>query len=1291
MVFVLSTFSFALFFFLSVFSLSIFWRCTFTRRDLASIVGLVIFGFLGVAEAVTGILGSSTGIMVSCAVLDGFSGMTTNALLISSIYKINQHRESPIVPNINLAVYAVFTSLFVICGTVLSLTPGRVSPSSLLRPLFYLLSATTVLPLLVYMFLTTVPGSTNKDNLQASAKDIRIPEIPTTPKKHQSHHLALPLSPSFLSLSSTPPSPAASNRTLASTAYPDHSNSKECASLDLSPTHIHPIQLKTGMEASTVFDAKKRPATSPFSSREQKKRSRPPPLDLARQVETRIVSRGVLPSRTPSSNYRQQQHPRFGFRFRNITSQSVGDLTSIAHEIWSFLLVAQAAVLLAQGLRICIQVVLSELDNSESKRESLGIGVTMILQNLFFVVQAACIMCALTSYIHFGISLRSNKPSPISVNADRTYSPFPTSTKHHRNCVNESDSLGPVTSGTPHTTPFRTSFLLSQVCAKQEDANVTRLDEDVEKGLRVSSRETNLEALDLAFPLTQISDNVLETIPSLKPMRMDPDKHTLCQSLAVSVYDGSEVHCTQVAMTTNRNGSDPFSHPLNAFAFGSPSIAAAEAEAPEAINKEKSTVIFPSISFDEVQIPDSNLGKQEIFADKSSFSHPSPSKLKKDSSGSKSLKHSRLPSILSLSSLSSSLGKSRLRSFSLTGKRRTYSTATASIMDWSSESLHPCTTSLSRSSSFCSPRPKRRALPSAEAEVKHRNDPLSLCDLVNRQNQVESEGHVDVFGPEYSVPRMRRPDALFPDNRTLSPLPFASYLSDNTSHISECLHPVSMNQVQRPPLRPTRSATFHIFPNFDALASLGALGAKLSRGLSGGRSPSPTPTRMLRIGTDEGIIGMRSPTPRSMGGIMEMTRVAVRSPSRLGMDLLRTDGPLVVTQGVVGDSSGDEDLVQSKLTKSYGQGWKHVESDDEDYPAYNIELRELRTPKKLRPYKEDRWTSPSKIPRLRKTTALDSPGSQKSIFSDTEMTPTTVGIQTPRTPFIPTTPVSPLQNHTRYPQPLHEAILFNPILSSRSSPVSASYFVNKLAPLPPPSSFNSPRFRSQESYISGPIEVFNNDPDPFAGPELGAIVRDSQVGLLREDLNRDGYSQIQTATRMSAWGNLTLPVPKAKKSPGVGLRKDVSDDRNVTKRTAVAASVSPLNSSGDAESPSAYSQETAAELNTMISSEPSVVEDGQQGEHSARVIESRNSHGSDSHVLVEEALLAQRLLRRLNRRAEGRKSMSGKHKRGPQIESSGRNNARVTGTNSKVASSGGGRSFLLGMAQSKFLGYGWSS
>ncbi|KAE9408780.1 hypothetical protein BT96DRAFT_671398 [Gymnopus androsaceus JB14] len=257
---VLSVFSSALFFLLPVFSLLGFSQCKLTRRDLASVIGLMIFGLLGAVLGVLGILAMARASGLR-AILNGFCGLTTNALLAGSIYKSNQNRERSIVPNVNLAVYAVLMSLLVICGTVLSLLQ---KPSSLLGPLFHLLFATAALPLLVYTFLATVPDSNPNDNdILSYAEDV-APATPNTPRKFQSH-LTLPLSPSFLSFSSPPPSPC-SNRTFSSSVYPESrsTKTKKCTSLDLPSTHPHSIQLKHG--TNTEFGAKKSCCSTCYSS-----------------------------------------------------------------------------------------------------------------------------------------------------------------------------------------------------------------------------------------------------------------------------------------------------------------------------------------------------------------------------------------------------------------------------------------------------------------------------------------------------------------------------------------------------------------------------------------------------------------------------------------------------------------------------------------------------------------------------------------------------------------------------------------------------------------------------------------------------------------------------------------------------------------------------------------------------------------------------------------------------------------------------------------------------------------
>lgn len=127
------------------------------------------------------------------------------------------------------------------------------------------------------------------------------------------------------------------------------------------------------------------------------------------------------------------------------------------------------------------------------------------------------------------------------------------------------------------------------------------------------------------------------------------------------------------------------------------------------------------------------------------------------------------------------------------------------------------------------------------------------------------------------------------------------------------------------------------------------------------------------------------------------------------------------------------------------------------------------------------------------------------------------------------------------------------------------------------------------------------------------------------------------------------------------------------------------------DSLSAYSQETVADGAGSLGRD---IDPAVDRAH-------RGSRGSISLVPVEEALLAQKLLRRLNRRAEDRSSvpMSGKKKHGVgeklptgvrldggKRENSERNTGAMTGKSSDA--SGGGRSFLLGMSGGKFLGYG---
>lgn len=308
-------------------------------------------------------------------------------------------------------------SLLVICGTHISIVHDQVftisvlgtvlsllqKPSSLLGPLFHLLFATAALPLLVYTFLATVPNSNPNDNdILSYAEDV-APTAPTTPRKFQSH-LTLPLSPSFLSFSSPPPSPC-SNRTFSSSVYPESrsTKTKKCTSLDLPSTHPHSIQLKHG--TNTEFGAKKsaaRPATAPICSKEKKIRPRPAPLDLSLQLRSAgtgsrrvLVSRADASSQTVASNHEHRQAPKLNKSCLRIFV-SKGDLTSTTHRLWSFLLIAQVAALLVEGLRICAKVVLAGIGNGQSTEELISVVVMDMLANMFFVVQVGCVMSALT-------------------------------------------------------------------------------------------------------------------------------------------------------------------------------------------------------------------------------------------------------------------------------------------------------------------------------------------------------------------------------------------------------------------------------------------------------------------------------------------------------------------------------------------------------------------------------------------------------------------------------------------------------------------------------------------------------------------------------------------------------------------------------------------------------------------------------------------------------------------------------------------------------------------------------
>ncbi|KAF9073613.1 hypothetical protein BDP27DRAFT_1400199 [Rhodocollybia butyracea] len=1230
-----SALSYSLFFMMPVLSLVCLSKCELTRQGLGSIATLIVLGLLGIVEGVLGILKLGNGLAISDATLEAFSELTTIAILISSIHKISKHREGSVIPGVNLVLYAVLNSLLVLAGTVLSLVPGRRSASSLLGPLFHLLFDTAVLPLLVYTFLAT-PSSSELDDFPRSVEDV---PTPATRGKHT--HLTLPLSPSFLSLSSSPPSPS-SHRTFASSGYPypqsTPTETQKCASLDLPHVRLNSTR------ANIVFGAKKsngRPATSPISSQETKTRPRPAPLDLSRLHSQTATGHGSASLRE-HSNHPQRQPSMISKK------SPVGAWMSSTRRILSLLLVAQVAALLTQGLKICIKVVENGPDGGLVAKP-VSVAVVEILINLFTVAHLGCVTGALMTYRHLSsVCFVREMPTPFSFAVDRSAIPFPSYQTH------SFDSPVPFTASTFRTDSFPTSVLLPEFRRKTnwefEDFTPDPF------GIVEANRETDLDALDLAFPLG--------------PVSVGPSPSLLQKEAVVPARASSSLPASS-QRASRRTNSDNFSEPsgpdqqtrayplrLNGSSLGSP-----QSSPVRKANQSQSTVTFPTPT--SVPKEDVQGGDREKFvpAQIIQAQHSRSSRESNQSFGGQSAKgsrHGRLPSFPSLSSISSAAkSRSRLRSISLTGKgtRRSLSTKSGSIVDGGlslernqkKESRNLSTGSLSRSSSFCSPRPKRRPLSGVEGETGH-NDGLTGLQRneVSPEEDVMNQVEVDVFSVEYHSPRARRPDPLSLDQRALSPLPFSSYFPEH--RVEDQYHTASGLDPRRglspPPLRPPRLSTFHIFPNFDALAGLGSLGVKLSRGLSSGQLP--TPPRMSSLGT--GRTGTRSPTSRRKVEGVGTTGIA-RSPSRVGIDLLRMDPLCMDKEDVNGQSSKDR-----KLVKDYG-GWRCVDADESGQPfTANVELSELRTPPKSRQVKEDPRWGHSRIPKSVQSTGLGTPTSPSDTSLDTETTPAS-NLQTPRTPFTPTTPISPLRKLTRSP-PVFEidSSPYNPILSSR--PLSA----HRLATPPSPSSiFNSSGFRRNR--FGGLAEVFNDDPDPFAAPGLGAVMRESQVSLLRED-SHQRHGQAQTATRMSAWGNLTLPVPKEKRNPGIGLRRAVS---RISARGSLCQ------------------EETSQDLLRSQARDAAYVHGS--GEHLGR-------HGSISLVPVEEALLAQRLLRKLNRRAKDRDE---KLKPGPGTGTTGEKqapeNANENGMEVEISASpaGGGRSFLLGMARGKFLGYGWSS
>ncbi|KAF5383424.1 hypothetical protein D9757_006106 [Collybiopsis confluens] len=1283
MTFALSA-SYALFFLLPIIIILYIFQHRFTLHTKI-VLAIVPFGLLGVAEGVLGVLGAVHEVEIVSATLDGLSGLTANALLFVIIYQSNRSHRIPIVPIANLAVYTLTLLVFVLCGTVFSLLPDIRESLSILGPLFYLLFSTAALPLLVYTYLSKPSLSTSipaEDEIPIPVEV--VPETPTTPRKFQSA-LDVPLyPPSFPHLPS-------SHRTSSTSVYPDTyttSGSKKCASLDLS-ARVHSLQLKT-THNTNAKRLNNRPATEPIASTEKKIRPRPAPLDLSLQINAGTGSRRTLVLRPDASmrlppSYHAIHQPRV-LKKSSIRDLISGKLTLAQHRVWSFLLGAQIMAVLSESLRICGQVALAGSEQSihdSFTRDSIAQGIIAVevLANLFFVAQVACVMGALTctfnntasemviiesrfisiAYRHFDSSR--------SVISDQTYCTFaaidqsskvllPTSSNHLNHiALHGTYASAPPTASTSRTDSFSRSMPPPKF-NQQLDREYESLDQ-LNRDLRdlsetLDRRATSLQALDLALPLApDESEYGLERItlpdrtkkvPTVPGRGDDLSDQVYYPPLPASVHDATDGFCRGSAPDRPKLHSDSFTPP--------PSIArVAEASEASSASQSISTIVFPmptSTPSEEVQVLDSKelryIMNSAIPAGKQvQQSSPTKSRHSAHSFGARSsrngnTKHGRVSSIPSFSSFSSSVVKSRLRSFSLTGKggRRSLSTASASVMDCSSGRLvREEGVSLSRSSSFCSPRPKRRALPTRDGEVDRALTTLRLADQGIKVEKVA------IMDTRYSASR-NHPEALFSDDRTRSSLPFASYTSGCVTPIipsSDSEHADTHNNVPQssvdarlPPLRPSRSSTFHIFPNFDALAGLGTFGAKLSRGLNGNRSP--TPTRMTSL--EAGVVGLRSPTPSRMAGIMATVSGRGTSPSPMSLDIFGSKGPGREERQDIGDgfsARGD-----------YRKGWKCVDIEEDPSFISTIELSELRTPTKSRP---------SKIPRFMKTQTPGTPGSSNS---DTG-TEATADLRTPPTPFTPTTPNSPLHKFDRSPKPCFEAAH---IPRSRSALALSS---NHATVSSPPISFNNSPFISKKNRFGGPLEVYD---DPFAGPELGAIVRESQVNLLREEGSdeRPVYNQLQTATRMSAWGNLTLPVPKEKRNPGVGLRRAMSE-WDVGKSAAERAS-------------------------TTTSKNLTSKNDNRNAANSG------GGRGSVSLVPVEEALLAQRLLRKLNKRAEAPKSkqkpLSGTTSPHPPEHDGHRidiqvNSSDLVSENPPRTS----RSFLLNLAKGKFLGYGWSS
>ncbi|KAK7473093.1 hypothetical protein VKT23_001193 [Stygiomarasmius scandens] len=275
------------------------------------------------------------------------------------------------------------------------------------------------------------------------------------------------------------------------------------------------------------------------------------------------------------------------------------------------------------------------------------------------------------------------------------------------------------------------------------------------------------------------------------------------------------------------------------------------------------------------------------------------------------------------------------------------------------------------------------------------------------------------------------------------------------------------------------------------------------------------------------------------------------------------------------------------------------------------------------------------------------------------------------------------------------------------------------------SSIHSSLNKNKNEEEWSPSSYGTNDPDPFAPPEPGAAVAvavaGSQSGLglglglglgsstlsiastigtgpgglgMIEEMDADadvdmgdsglggtGYDSDSSripgggvAMRMSAWGRLQLPVPS---SASVGLLRD--EERQVSRIRRGGHGHSQRRAQGQPLKPRQRQKEKQREECPSWVEVSGLGEERRRGNGNGQVVEEQDEQ------VVQEALLAQRLLRKLNREGGGSLKGKGKGKGKSTMLQKGTTAGSGSGSNSPLPSTtstqgiswGAARSFLL--------------